>query len=80
MVDHPRRLNPGIEFCQGDMLALGVEDGAWYGVVALYSIIHIPVPKVVKALREIKRVLRPGGLLLLAFDVGDDVLHLDEWW
>ena len=27
-----------------------------------------------------KRALRPGGLLLLAFHVGDETLHLDEWW
>jgi hypothetical protein len=27
-----------------------------------------------------KRVLRPVGLLLLAFHVGDETLHLDEWW
>ena len=26
------------------------------------------------------RVLRPGGLLLLAFHVGDDTVHRDEWW
>ncbi len=26
------------------------------------------------------RVLRPGGLLLMAFHVGDDPVHLDEWW
>jgi hypothetical protein len=26
------------------------------------------------------RVLRPGGLLLLAFHVGDETVHLDEWW
>ena len=24
--------------------------------------------------------LRPGGLLLLAFHIGEPVLHLDEWW
>jgi hypothetical protein len=27
-----------------------------------------------------KCVLRPGGSLLLALHIGDDVLHLDEWW
>jgi hypothetical protein len=28
----------------------------------------------------LKRVLLPGGSLLLAFHIGDNVLHLDEWW
>jgi SAM-dependent methyltransferase len=80
MVQWARRLNPGIEFRQGDMLSLEVEDGAWDGVAAFYSIIHIPRSQVSEALREIKRVLRPGGLLLLAFHIGDGVVHFDEWW
>ncbi len=80
MVHHARRLNPGIEFRQGDMRSLDIEDGTWGGIAAFYSIIHIPQPDVVAVLREMKRVLRPGGLLLLAFHIGDDVLHLDEWW
>jgi len=80
MVNHARRLNPGIEFRQGDMLSLDDEDGTWDGIAAFYSIIHVPRHRVVGALREIKRVLRPGGLLLLAFHIGDDILHLDDWW
>jgi hypothetical protein len=28
----------------------------------------------------LKRVLQPGGLLLLAFHLGTEVLHLEEWW
>jgi hypothetical protein len=31
-------------------------------------------------LGELLRVLRPGGVLLLAFHIGDDTIHLDEWW
>jgi SAM-dependent methyltransferase len=80
MVERARRSNQGIEFRQGDMLALDAADGAWAGIVAFYSIIHIPRGDVVRALRELRRVLRPGGLLLLAFHIGDDIIHLDEWW
>ena len=25
-------------------------------------------------------MLRPGGLLLLAFHIGDAIVHRDEWW
>jgi SAM-dependent methyltransferase len=80
MVGHARRLNPGIEFSQGDVRSLGIEDEALGGIAAFYSIIHIPRPEVVAALVEMKRILRPGGLLLLAFHIGDDVLHLADWW
>ncbi len=80
MVEQARRLNPGIEFRQGDMLSLDIEDGACGGIIAFYSIIHIPRTDIVAALAEMRRVLRPGGILLLAFHVGDEAVHLDEWW
>jgi len=80
MVDQARQLNPGIEFRQGDMLALDVEDRTWGGIAAFYSIIHIPREEVTSALREMKRVLRQGGILLLAFHVGEEIVHLEEWW
>jgi SAM-dependent methyltransferase len=80
MVERARRLTPGVEFRQGDMMALEVSDGAWAGIVAFYSIIHIPRGDMAQALRELWRVLRPGGILLLAFHIGDDSIHLDEWW
>ncbi len=62
------------------MLALDVEAEAWGGIAAFYSIIHIPRAEVIPALRELKCVLRPGGVLLLAFHIGEDSIHLDEWW
>ncbi len=80
MIEQARRLNPGIEFRQGNMLALDVQDGAWAGIAAFYSIIHIPREEVVAALCELKRALQPGGYLLLAFHVGSEVVHLEEWW
>jgi len=80
MVERARGLVPGVEFRQGDMLALDAPDGAWAGIVAFYSIIHIDPNDMPRALGELRRVLRPGGLLLLAFHIGDDTIHLDEWW
>ena len=47
---------------------------------SFYSLIHVPRDRVVATLREFRRVLRPRGLLLLAFHIGAEVVHLDEWW
>jgi ubiquinone/menaquinone biosynthesis C-methylase UbiE len=80
MVDRARRLNPGIEFTQGDMLALNVADGAWAGIAAFYSIVNLPRNDVPQALGEMWRVLQPGGHLLLAFHIGDNILHEDDLW
>jgi SAM-dependent methyltransferase len=81
MVAQARRLNPGLAFEQGDMRALtGVPDQAFGGVAAFYSIIHVAPDQVGVALRELHRVLRPGGTLLLTFHIGDEIRHLAEWW
>jgi SAM-dependent methyltransferase len=80
MVAEAARLNPGIAFSVGDMRALDAPDGAWAAIVALYSIIHLEPADVPVALAEFRRVLIPGGLLLLSFHAGDEVRHLDEWW
>lgn len=80
MVAEAQRLNPKIHFHQGNMLALPDADQSWGGIAAFYCIIHIPREKIVDALREMKRVLKPGGSLLLSFHIGDEVKHLDEWW
>jgi SAM-dependent methyltransferase len=80
MIAEARRLNPEIYFHQGDMLALLEEDNSWGGIAAFYCIIHIPRAQVVDALREMKRVLKPGGSLLVAFHVGTEIKHLDAWW
>jgi SAM-dependent methyltransferase len=80
MVDRARRLNPGIAFQQGDMFALDIADETFGGITAFYALVNIPRADVGRALRELLRILKPGSLLLLAFHLGDDVLHRDEMW
>jgi SAM-dependent methyltransferase len=80
MVAQASRLNPEIPFHQGNMLSLPDADNSWGGIAAFYCIIHIPRGKVVEALREMKRVLMPGGVLLITFHIGNKVDHLDSWW
>ena len=80
MVAAARRLHPDLTFRVGSMLALEVGDGAWGGLVAFYSVIHLPPGAVPRAFAEFHRVLRSGGRLLLAYHVGDEIRHLAEWW
>lgn len=80
MVAEAQRLNPEIHFHQGDMSSLPDADNSWGGIAAFYCIIHIPGEQVVDALREMKRVLKPGGILLVTFHIGEEIKHLDEWW
>ena len=80
MIIRARQLNPGIEFQRGDMLALDLADNAFAGVTSFYSVVNLPRDKVTDAFRQLHRVLEPNGLLLLAFHLGDEMLHRDEMW
>jgi ubiquinone/menaquinone biosynthesis C-methylase UbiE len=80
MVERACQLTPEIEFKRGDMSALPVQDHSWSGCVAFYSLIHFPPAQLVSVLRELHRVLKPGGLLFLAFHQGHEVRHIEEWW
>lgn len=80
MVAQARALHPGLPFAVGDLTALEAEDGAWAGAVAYYALIHLPRDRVVPALREVRRALRPGAPFLAAFHAGDEVRSMDEWW
>ena len=80
MLEQARRLHPDVEFREGDMTALDSPDAAWAGVIALYSLIHLPRPSVEPALREIRRVLQPSGVLLVGFHLGTETLHVEELW
>ena len=79
MVRQARLLDPDISFTQGDMFALtDVADNTYGGIAAFYAIVNLPRPIVVEALRELRRVLRPSGVLLLTFHIGQEIKHLDE--
>jgi SAM-dependent methyltransferase len=81
MVERARSLHPNIPFEQGDMLALErVADNSFGGIAAFYSLIHVPRPLMVQALRELMRALLSGGTLLLTFHLGEQTIHRDEWW
>jgi len=79
MIENARRLNPDIEFVQGDMRALdAVADSAFAGIVAAYAIVNIPRDELPLVLREFRRILRPDGILLLSFHVGDEVRPITD--
>ena len=58
----------------------GTSRGICASAASTYSIIHIPREEVTDALCEMRRVLRGEGLLLLAFHIGEEIVHLEEWW
>lgn len=71
MIEQARSLNPTLDFMTGSMTELDIAHSSVGGICAWYSIIHIPDEHLPQVFTEFERVLTPGGLILLAFQVGE---------
>ena len=80
MLTEARRLNPDLEFREGNMLALPLADASLAGLTAFYAIVNIPADSLPIAFGEMFRVLAPGGLLPMAFHIGGEVLRPEALW
>ena len=75
MLKIARRDHPSCHFECGTMTQLSTEDAELAGIVAFWSIVHVPDSAMPGVMDEFRRVLRPGGLLLVGFHVGDGAKH-----
>jgi SAM-dependent methyltransferase len=73
-----RRCQPGLTFRVADMCDLPAGHASLAGIVAFYSIIHLPRLRIPVALAEFRRVLSPGGALLAAMHGGAGETGSDE--
>jgi ubiquinone/menaquinone biosynthesis C-methylase UbiE len=80
MLQEARKVSPDISFREGNMLALDLQNGSLAGIAAFYAIVNIPHKSLPTVFREMARVLQPGGVLLLAFHLGDEAIHENELW
>ena len=69
-VQHEKNLQiadlPGVRFVFGGAEAIDLPDACVDVVLMLKSLHHVPVPLMPRALKEIARVLRPGGLAYIS--------------
>ncbi|MFJ9864485.1 class I SAM-dependent DNA methyltransferase [Streptomyces sp. NPDC101165] len=72
MIDVARRDHPGLRFEVGSMTDLDLSDASVVGLLAFWSLIHVPDDAVPTVFGHFRRVLRPSGPLLLGFHVGDE--------
>lgn len=67
------RAYPRVDFVQGDATATDFKDGLFDAVVSVYLLHELPREEREKVLREAWRLLKPGGVLLMA-----DSLQMDD--
>lgn len=70
-------LDGRIAFLKSDAEVLDFPAHSFDAVLSLFVLMHLPNPGV--ALREMHRVLRPGGRLVIAFGSGARLLSLAGW-
>jgi SAM-dependent methyltransferase len=78
MIAIARRDYPDLRFEVGTMTHLDLADDSVAGVLAFWSVIHVPDHSVPGVFAQFRRVLRPGGPLLVGFHVGDETRHTSE--
>ena len=78
MIAIARDSYPSVRFEVGSMQHLELPDASLAGVVAWYSIIHTPPQRLPAVFAEFYRVMRSGGVLLLAFQMGDERRRIEH--
>ena len=69
-----------VEFVVGDMTELEFDEGAFEAVVALYSLVHLPLEEQPNMLRKVRGWMGDGRVLLCNFDVEEDAGSvMDDW-
>ncbi len=79
MLEQARAIHHEIHFRRGNILELDFDANSIAGIVAFYAIVHFTEEQVGKAFREVFRVLKPGGIFLLTFHIGEKTIHVDEF-
>ena len=79
ILEQARTISPEIYFQKGNILNLDFENNSIAGAVAFYAIVHFTKEQVETAFREVFRVLKPGGIFLFTFHIGEETIHIDEF-
>ncbi|MEU7763281.1 class I SAM-dependent methyltransferase [Micromonospora aurantiaca (nom. illeg.)] len=77
-VAHARATYPDGAYRLGSLDHLAVPDHSVAGILAWYSLIHLPPPELDGVLAEFRRAIVPGGRLVAGIFVGDEVGAFDH--
>ncbi|MGC4805603.1 class I SAM-dependent methyltransferase [Micromonospora sp. DT233] len=78
-IAHARAAHPGGSYRLGSLAALDVADHRLAGVLAWYSLIHLPPQDLDGVLAELRRAMAPGAVLVTGFfDGGDEIAAFDH--
>jgi ubiquinone/menaquinone biosynthesis C-methylase UbiE len=79
-VELARRNVPNAKFINADIVDADFPPASFNAAVGSYSFIHVPRGEHVALFRKIARWLKPGGLLLANFGIGNCEIDYEEDW
>ena len=77
-IAHAQAAHPSVEFQLGSMESLDVANHSVAGILAWYSLIHLPPQNLDGVLTEFRRAMAPSGTLVLGLFDGDEVAAFDH--
>jgi ubiquinone/menaquinone biosynthesis C-methylase UbiE len=80
MLGVARQLDPQLALINATLLRLPVRDGGADGAIAWFALHHLPRSLLGAALGQVRRVLRPGGVFVMATHGGDGEQSVAHNW
>ncbi len=83
MIAQAQARNPHVRYQVSDLRALDAVDHSLAGIIAFYSLIHLPRAEIVPALRHLRDKLAPNGFLMAAYHLQNAEWQdrtLNDWW
>jgi ubiquinone/menaquinone biosynthesis C-methylase UbiE len=77
-IDNARTSHPNSRYVVGSMDELAFHDSSVAGILAWYSLIHLPPENLDGVLAELRRVMAPGSPLVAGFFDGDRVAAFEH--
>jgi len=77
-IELAQKYNPDMKFECADIGIMPFNDNSFDGLISYYSIINTPKIYVNRIFAEFRRVLKPGGYLLVAVKVGSAEGYIDD--
>lgn len=77
-IAHARSSYPDGRYELGSLHRLPVPDGSVAGILAWYSLIHVPPGEFDDVLAELRRAMAPAGTLVVGFFDGDEIVAFDH--
>ncbi len=77
-IEHARAADPDGDYRLGSLEDLDVEDHSVAGILAWFSLIHLPPDRLDGVLAAFRRAIAPAGVLVIGVFDGDDVSPFDH--